>query len=289
MYRTKLIILSTLCFCICANAKAQTCTPAPSCAELGFVNAIADCVGDDFIKCPFEQSNVFCRNTKSCESLGFDKTTTQCSGKKMFVCPTDATKVACDDSNMVGEIKLWPGNNIPKGWKICDGASLSTTTYSALYAEIGTTYGGSGSSFYLPNLSGRVPVGVGYIFGGSSYTYALAEKGGENFTTLSSDQIPDHKHITPFGEGHTEPGVWGRDSITQQAGSQGGMDWDNFWYLSSYMNGRSGYRSPPSSKTSSWGSSGSCDNRRKSSCSTTAHENRMPYLGIYYIIYTGVY
>ncbi|MBS4773597.1 MAG: tail fiber protein [Proteobacteria bacterium] len=268
------------------DARAQTCSQAPSCSQLGFTNSASDCVGADMVKCPFDNSKVFCRQSKSCAELGYDKTTTQCSGKKTFVCPGDATKVACDDSAMIGEIKLWPAATAPKGWKLCDGSSLSATTYSKLYAVIGTTYGGSSSYFSLPNLKGRVPVGVGYA---TQYTYKLAETGGQNFVQLSSDQIPDHKHIVPWGETHSNTsyypwGTWG----TGKYGS-GDSDGDNKWYIASYMYGRSGYRSYPTSSTSGWGSSGSCSNDRTYSCSTTSHENRMPFLTLNYIIYTGVY
>ena len=269
-----------------AEASAQTCTEAPGCAELGYTSAVSDCVGSDMVYCPFDNTKVFCRQTKSCEELGYDKTTTQCSGKKTFVCPGDASKVSCDGGAMVGEIKLWAGSTVPKGWLRCEGQSLSTTTYSALYAVIGTTYGGYSGYFYLPNLKGRVPVGVGYA---TQYTYALAETGGANFVQLTSDQIPDHKHIVPWGEAHSNTsyypwGTWG----TSKYGS-GDSDGDNKWYLSSYMYGRTGYRSYPSSKTSGWGSAGTCDSGQTYSCSTTYHENRMPFLALNYIIYTGVY
>ena len=89
-----------------AEASAQSCTTAPSCAELGYTSAVADCVGPDKVYCPFDNTKVFCRQTKSCEELGYDKTTTQCSGKKTFVCPGDASKVSCDSGAMVGEIRL---------------------------------------------------------------------------------------------------------------------------------------------------------------------------------------
>ena len=285
--KLKLLLCSAAFAAWSTGVSAQTCATAPTCSELGFTSSVASCVGSDMVKCPFDKTKVFCRQTKSCAELGFNKTTTQCSGKKTFVCPADSSKVACDDSAMIGEIKLWPTATVPKGWRLCDGSSLSKTSYSALYNVIGTTYGGSGSYFYLPNLKGRVPVGVGSSYGGTSYSYTLGETGGENFTTLSSDQIPDHKHLTPYSESHTSV-PWGYYGSSKW-GSHGGADNDNRWYLSSYMYSRTGYRSAPSSKTSGWGSSGSCSSERTYSCSTSPHENRQPYLVLYYIIYTGVY
>ena len=269
-----------------AEASAQTCTEAPGCAELGYTQTASECSGKAMVKCPFDSAKVFCGVSKSCDELGYTMTAAQCSGRKYVTCPYDTSKVVCDTSAIIGEIRLWPTATAPKGWKICDGSSLSTTTYSALYAVIGTTYGGYSGYFYLPNLKGRVPVGVGYA---TQYTYALAETGGTNFVQLTSDQIPDHKHIVPWGETYDESGgyPWGRWG-TSKFGS-GDSDTDNKWQISSYMYGRAGYRTYPSSKTSGWGSAGTCDSGQAYACSTTYHENRMPFLALNYIIYTGVY
>lgn len=65
----------------------------------------------------------------------------------------------------VGSIQPFAGATSPAGWLLCDGAALNSVTntqYAALFAAIGVTYGGSGaSSFNVPNLAGRVPVGAG--------------------------------------------------------------------------------------------------------------------------------
>ena len=264
-----------------AEASAQSCTTAPSCAELGYT--ATSCYVGPSLKCPFDKSKLFCVYNTNCQSLGYNKTINQCAAQGYIPCPFNASYVYCS-TPAIGEIKLWPTATAPKGWKLCDGSSLSTTTYKDLYAVIGTTYGGYGSYFYLPNLKGRVAVGAGYA---TQYTYTLAETGGTNFVQLSSDQIPDHKHLTPYSESHT--GVpWGYYG-SGKWGSHGGADTDNRWYYTSYMTSRSGYRNYPSSKTSSWGSYGTCDSDRTYSCSTTYHENRMPFLALNYIIYTGVY
>jgi hypothetical protein len=55
----------------------------------------------------------------------------------------------------VGAILYYPSATIPVGWMICDGASLSTTTYSLLFSKIGYTFGGSGNTFRLPDLRGE--------------------------------------------------------------------------------------------------------------------------------------
>lgn len=63
---------------------------------------------------------------------------------------------------MVGEIKMWAGQNIPTGWLLCDGSEVKKTDYPYLYEAIGDIWGVASSSlkFKLPNLTGRVPVGI---------------------------------------------------------------------------------------------------------------------------------
>ena len=62
----------------------------------------------------------------------------------------------------VGEIRLFAGAYAPANWHLCDGSLLSINTYQALYSLIGTTYGGVGvSTFGLPDLRGRIPIGQG--------------------------------------------------------------------------------------------------------------------------------
>ena len=62
----------------------------------------------------------------------------------------------------VGSISLFAGTTAPNGWLICDGSAVSRTTYANLFSVIGTTYGsGNGSTtFNIPNLKGKVPVGL---------------------------------------------------------------------------------------------------------------------------------
>jgi len=88
-------------------------------------------------------------------------------------------------SNPVGSIILYPGASAPTGYLICDGAAISRTTYSDLYAVIGTVYGiGNGSTtFNLPNLKGRVPVGLNSA---ETEFDALGETGGAKTHTLSA-------------------------------------------------------------------------------------------------------
>lgn len=100
----------------------------------------------------------------------------------------------------VGSINAWSTNTAPAGWQLCDGTAVSRTTYAALFAVIGETYGaGDGSTtFNLPNLKGRAIVGRD-----SSQTEfdTLAETGGAKTVTLSSSEIPSHTHTITHDHG----------------------------------------------------------------------------------------
>lgn len=69
----------------------------------------------------------------------------------------------------VGDVKLIATTTAPKGWLACNGASVSTTTYSVLFAKIAYTYGGSGASFTLPNIAAPIANTI-YAIKASEYT-----------------------------------------------------------------------------------------------------------------------
>ena len=88
----------------------------------------------------------------------------------------------------VGEIRMFAGNFAPAGWMFCEGQLLPISENEALFQLIGTTYGGDGeSTFGLPDLRGRIPIhqGNGHV---------LAENGGAEEITLTTQQIPVHTH-----------------------------------------------------------------------------------------------
>ncbi len=93
----------------------------------------------------------------------------------------------------VGEIKLFAGNFEPAGWMFCAGQLLPISENETLFALIGTTFGGDGqTTFALPNLSSRVPIGAGQGPGLSNRV--LSETGGSEEVTLTVNQIPSHSH-----------------------------------------------------------------------------------------------
>jgi microcystin-dependent protein len=88
----------------------------------------------------------------------------------------------------VGAISLVAFTFAPEGWAFCDGSTLSIRENTALFALLGTTYGGDGTStFGLPDLRGRVPLGVGPDFG-------PAAQGGEEAHALTLTELPPHQH-----------------------------------------------------------------------------------------------
>jgi microcystin-dependent protein len=88
----------------------------------------------------------------------------------------------------LGEIRLVGFNFAPQGWAFCNGALLSIGQNDALFALVGTTYGGDGqNTFALPDLQGRVPVHM-------SGPFPLGVKGGSESVMLNLQQIPSHNH-----------------------------------------------------------------------------------------------
>jgi len=107
---------------------------------------------------------------------------------------------------IVGEIRMWSTGTAPSLWLDCDGAAVSRTTYTLLFAVIGTTFGvGDGSTtFNLPDFRGRVPVGVGTGDASDATAHALADKEGTETHTLVASEIPAHTH--PLDDAPTSAG-----------------------------------------------------------------------------------
>ena len=94
----------------------------------------------------------------------------------------------------LGEIRLFPYNFAPSGWQFCQGQTLPISQYQALFALIGTTYGGNGvQNFALPDLRGRVVITSGNGPGLSSFV--LGESSGTENVTILANQMPSHTHL----------------------------------------------------------------------------------------------
>jgi microcystin-dependent protein len=88
----------------------------------------------------------------------------------------------------LSEIRIVSFNYPPKGWTTCDGQLLPINQNQALFSLLGTTYGGNGqTTFQLPNLKGRLPMGVGT-------GYFLGQFGGAESHPLNLNELPPHIH-----------------------------------------------------------------------------------------------
>jgi microcystin-dependent protein len=92
------------------------------------------------------------------------------------------------------QIVLFAGNFAPRGWALCNGQLLSIAENSTLFSVIGTFYGGNGvTTFALPDLRSRVPLGTGQGPGLSHITEG--EMGGWESVTLLTSNLPAHTHV----------------------------------------------------------------------------------------------
>lgn len=132
---------------------------------------------------------------------------------------TDGNGRVDDADKLAGHLPAWyappgavipyAGSSAPDGWLLCDGRTVSRTTYAALFAVIGTTYGaGDGkSTFALPNLQGRVAAGT-------SSSHPLASKAGADSKQITRANLPAEKLNLE------DNGIWIVDSV--QTGSESG-------------------------------------------------------------------
>jgi microcystin-dependent protein len=102
----------------------------------------------------------------------------------------------------LSEIKIVSFNFPPKGWALCNGQFLPINQNQALFALLGTTYGGNGqTTFALPNIRGRVPIHMGN-------GHTLGEAAGSTSVTVNIQQLPTHLHavgVTNAGGAVADP------------------------------------------------------------------------------------
>ncbi len=97
------------------------------------------------------------------------------------------------DSPFLGEIALLGFNFAPRNWALCNGQLLLIAQNTALFSLLGTMYGGNGTTtFALPDLRSRVPIGFGQGPGLSNYD--IGQAAGQENVTLTSAQLPSHTH-----------------------------------------------------------------------------------------------
>ena len=123
-----------------------------------------------------------------------------------------------------GTIVPWTAASLPTGFLECNGQAVSRSTYSALFAIVGTTYGaGNGSStFELPDLQNNVPVGKSNnkalaSTGGANTVAATGNVGGSTANaTLTESQLASHHHSYPLRSGHSNVARQGMSNIRIQ-------------------------------------------------------------------------
>lgn len=121
----------------------------------------------------------------------------------------------------IGTVILGGWASAPEGFLLCDGSSYNTTDYADLFAEIGYSFGGSGSSFKVPDMRDAFPVGAN---GGS---ISLGATGGESQHTLTTSEMPAHTHslneqVQPIGGNIVLPVLAYNPVATLQTNSAGG-------------------------------------------------------------------
>ncbi|HWF07002.1 MAG TPA: tail fiber protein [Bryobacteraceae bacterium] len=94
----------------------------------------------------------------------------------------------------LGAIFIFAGNFAPRGYQLCQGQLLPISQNTALFSILGTTYGGNGTStFALPDLRGRIPVGVGS--GPGLNPIEQGELSGVQNVTILTSNMPAHNHL----------------------------------------------------------------------------------------------
>lgn len=163
----------------------------------------------------------------------------------------------------LGQIMLVPYNFAPRDWAFCHGQLLPINGNEALFSLLGTNYGGDGrTTFGLPDLRSRVPIGEGQAPGLPNYN--LGTRGGEPTVTLTTNQLPAHNHslnVNLAGGNNDSPG-------------------EN--YMAHNSEGIKHY----SNSAGSLANDGSIANTG----SNLAHNNMQPYIALNYVIATvGVF
>lgn len=105
----------------------------------------------------------------------------------------------------LAEIRVFSFNFVPKGWAMCNGQLMPINQNQALFALLGTTYGGDGrTNFALPDFRERVPIHVGA-------GHTLGERAGAMAVTLTVPQLPTHTHaVSASAQGGNDPNPVGK-------------------------------------------------------------------------------
>jgi hypothetical protein len=138
--------------------------------------------------------------------LGLTDTPSAYTSQAGRVPTVNSGETALEFVDMSGSVQMFAGSTAPTGWLLCDGAAISRTTYAALFATIGTSFGiGDGSTtFNIPDFRGIFPRGAGT---NGTLTNANGSAFSGTLGTYQNDKEQGHKHLTniiyPIGVGGT--------------------------------------------------------------------------------------
>lgn len=100
----------------------------------------------------------------------------------------------------ISEVRMFAGNFAPRSWMFCQGQLLAISQYDAVFALLGTTYGGDGqTTFGLPDLRSRTPIHTGQGAGLSNYV--LGQMAGTEANTLTANNVGGHTHAVTGNAG----------------------------------------------------------------------------------------
>jgi len=164
----------------------------------------------DINKTQFEPNSAVLTGTSNQRAVyAVDNDLYYTNGSGVAVQITDGSSLAtavASPALPVGTITAYGGSSAPSGWLLCDGNHVSRTTFSALFAIVGTIYGvGNGSTtFSLPNLNGRTAIGAGVYTDpvSGSLTRTIGQTIGAERHTLTTPEMPSHTHTD---SGHNHP------------------------------------------------------------------------------------
>ncbi len=159
----------------------------------------------------------------------------------------------------LGSLMLVPYNFAPYGFAFCQGQIMPIAQYSALFSLLGTNYGGNGTTnFALPNLQGRLAVGMGQAPGMNNYDIGQAD--GSTIVPLEVTEVPPHTHA-----------IMGTDAIASETATQNSGFGKNTAPVSIYSDATKPLVSMNKTLVSIYGNNQS-------------HNNMMPYTALNWII-----
>ena len=170
----------------------------------------------------------------------------------------------------IGEVRMFGGNFAPSQWALCNGQLLPISTNETLYTLLGTTFGGDGTqTFALPNLRGRLPVGMGNGVGLTPRV--LGQSAGSEGVTITTQTMAAHGHPVYAAQAAANSTTISSTVLPATAPTGG-----DFYVINAGTPPTLGMMAPPTVVGNSGGS--------------TPHNNMMPYLCVTFIIALyGVY